>query len=160
MGAPPALSSLPSGDDAALFFSVCPIIKFPPGYGELDTNPLTPVEEGPTTLSEGVHTIVQQDEARIVVIADYLARPSPVINPNPLHLKIPALVQFEEGSQISINMLLDTGSEVNLIRSGLVKKSILSTSSRVIKLYTATQAVLPGGDQFVACHLHLDGLDY
>ena len=69
-------------------------------------------------VEKGVHTLVQGPRA--VVLAEYLAVADVYAKQNPLHLKIAATAGFSDGTLRELEVLLDTGSEVNIIRKGLV----------------------------------------
>ena len=110
-------------------------------------------------VEKGVHTIIQNNGPRAVIVAEYLAVASVSAQKNPLHMKIRARAQFEDGSGTDLCILVDTGSEVNIIRSGLVARSLLTKSASPIKFLTASSEVLVGGEREVQCELLIDGLD-
>ena len=83
-------------------------------------------------VEKGVHTIIQNNGPRAVVVAEYLAVASVSAQKNPLHLKILARALFGDGSGTDLCILVDTGSEVNIIRSGLVARGLLTKSASPI----------------------------
>jgi len=98
-------------------------------------------------VEKGVHTIIQNNGPRAVVVAEYLAVASVSAQKNPLHLKILAKALFGDGSGTDLCILVDTGSEVNIIRSGLVARGLLTKSASPIKFLTSSSEVLVGGER-------------
>ena len=55
-----------------------------------------------------------------------------------------------EGSTLpGVEILIDTGAEVNLIREGLVPKNLLSTAEKTFRFLTADGTRMRGGDKVV-----------
>ena len=56
------------------------------------------------------------------------------------------LTVFLDGLKIPLKELVDTGCELNLLRTGLVPQKYFKEANRRISLVTANGSVLPGGN--------------
>ena len=90
----------------------------------VDTPTAQVAVQGWTQWEHGVHTVIQGKSPSVVAIAEYLARPLENEKPNPLHLKIRMTAELADGSSVLLQVLIDTGSEVNIIWRGLVKERL------------------------------------
>ena len=68
-------------------------------------------------------------------------------------------LRMRDGSELDIRALVDTGSEVNLVRRGLVPYHLFRASARPKRFVTASHAVLEGGTEEVPCDLIMAGVD-
>ena len=59
-----------------------------------------------------------------------------------------------------IRALIDTGSEVNLIRTGITSPEYRVPVKRPLRIAMASHAIMPGGDMEVSCILTLTGRDH
>ena len=59
-----------------------------------------------------------------------------------------------------IRALIDTGSEVNLIRTGITSPEYRVPVKRPLRIAIASHAIMPGGDMEVSCILTLTGRDH
>ena len=63
---------------------------------------------------------------------------------NPLHLRVPAVAEFPDGSRIDMHVLVDTGAQIDIVRSGLVPAGMLRPSQNPMTFITANATVLGG----------------
>ena len=72
-------------------------------------------------------------------------QPSLLAMRNPLHLTVHLWVRLQDQSEQEIFALVDTGSEVNLIRRGLIDQKYFHKSQTPLHLLTASSEPLTGG---------------
>ena len=65
----------------------------------------------------------------------------------PTRLLVSVGLQLSNGMQIPIKMLVDTGSQVNLIKKGIVHDSLFRVSKNPVKFIAANQQVVSGGQR-------------
>lgn len=70
-----------------------------------------------------------------------------------LQLMMPILVGLPNGVQKLMNVLVDTGAQVNLIRSGLVEPGLMDVAVEPVRLLAANNQVIEGGDKVVPLSL-------
>lgn len=58
-----------------------------------------------------------------------------------------------------IRVLVDTGSEVNLIRRGITAPEFLESVKRPLRIAMASHAIMPGGDKEVGCIISITGVE-
>ena len=76
-----------------------------------------------------------------------------------LRLNINMTMRLASGPLRKITVLMDTGSEVNLIRRGIVGPEHLRPVKRPMKIAAAGMTILSGGDQEVECLLEIPGIE-
>ena len=92
-----------------------------------------------------------------MVVAQYLAREEPSEKENPLHLKIPVVAEFEDGTKVDLLVLLDTGAEVNIIKKSLVPSGVSRMSHKPIRFVMASSEVMAGGERESFSQLSIRG---
>lgn len=144
---------------------VCPLILVPdPNFvfrPQVDTPTARRIfsdwEGGETKQIFSQRIISKTNQAPVVVVPDYLATPSQAGAGNPSHLTVRAGALFKNGQFLSLNVLIDTGAEINIIRRGLVSPDCFQLAQVPVRFLTASGAVLEGGQYDVGCTLKLDG---
>lgn len=63
------------------------------------------------------------------------------------------LAELPNGEQKKLMILIDTGAEINLVRSGLLSSHLFFVAEKPMRLMTASGQVLPGGDKTVQLEL-------
>ena len=76
-----------------------------------------------------------------------------------LRLVIRAQLCLDDGSQVNVSALVDTGAEVSLIRQGLVPRQFLRRSLKPKRFIVANQMTMDGGMMEMPCNLVLEGTD-
>ena len=125
----------------------------------VDTPTAQAAVRGWTQWEHGVYTVLKERSPSVVAIAEYLARPQEQVQPNPLHLKIRMTAELSDGSTVMLQVLVDTGSEVNIIKKGLVGDRLFSRSANPIRFLTASSSVLEGGEKEMSCNVLIDGIE-
>ena len=74
-------------------------------------------------------------------------------------LLIPATLQVGDEPDISVSLFIDTGSEVDLVRTGVVPSSYLKPAKRPLHLWAANAGRLPGGESEVLVNIRIAGID-
>ena len=74
-------------------------------------------------------------------------------------LLLPATIQVGDEPEKSVNLFIDTGSEVDLIRGGVVAPKYLAPARRPLQLWAANSGVLAGGQKEVVVHIKIDAVD-
>ena len=72
-------------------------------------------------------------------------------------LIIEGVLRLQDGSEVPVSALIDTGAEISLIRKGLVDGKYFHQSSRPKKFLTANEGVLDGGLEEVPCDVVMWG---
>ena len=75
------------------------------------------------------------------------------------HLRVPVVMCLEDGTQNNITALVDTGSEVNLIRRGLVENHYTTDCGPKVKFWAVNQQSLGGNHRRLGCQLVLQGTE-
>ena len=70
-----------------------------------------------------------------------------------------ATMRFENGKELQVSALIDTGAEVCIVRRGLVTPEYFVPASRKRQFLTADARILEGGYQEVPCDFILWGGD-
>ena len=70
-----------------------------------------------------------------------------------LQLLMPLQVELHNGTKMLLNALVDTGAQVNLIRSGLVAPHLLSHAESPIRLLAANGQTIQGGDKLLTLRM-------
>ena len=65
--------------------------------------------------------------------------------PKCTNLKIGVMVTLADGKSQELQVLVDTGAEVNLVNSRLISPELFQPATRPLKLGVANSHVLPGG---------------
>jgi hypothetical protein len=91
------------------------------------------------------------------VLPEYFAVPAPSGLEIPTHLKIPAIAIFQNDQRVHLKILIYTGSEINIIKRGLVSPDLFRLSSKPVRLLTASGSILSGGDYEVRSALNING---
>jgi hypothetical protein len=73
-------------------------------------------------------------------------------------LLVGGVIRLPTGTEVSVQALVDTGAEINLVRKGLVPKEFWIRSERVKRFVTADQAVMEGGSIELHCEFALQGM--
>ena len=60
-------------------------------------------------------------------------------------LKIPVTVQWSDGSEQTMEALVDTGAEVNLVKTSMVKPELFAPAKKPVRLGVANSHLLQGG---------------
>jgi hypothetical protein len=76
-----------------------------------------------------------------------------------VRLVVSAQMQVAGYEPTPLRILIDTGSEVNLVRKGLLRPECFRPTPRPIRFYAANQTVLAGGQREVEAILHFAGVD-
>ena len=74
-------------------------------------------------------------------------------------LLIPATLQVGDEPEISVSLFIDTGSEVDLVRAGVVPSFYIKPAKRPLHLWAANAGQLPGGKSEVLVNLRIVGYD-
>ena len=74
-------------------------------------------------------------------------------------LSIPARIELPDGTALTISFLVDTGSEVNLVRQGLVPNELLRRSEFPLNFFAANQGSLAGGLNELEATITMKGKD-
>ena len=77
-----------------------------------------------------------------------------------LRLTIDVTFHFSTSETRRVRVLIDTGSEVNLIRRGIIPPHLLTPVKRPLRIATASHELMPGGDKEVACKIVLTGIEH
>ena len=65
-------------------------------------------------------------------------------------------VELADGSLLPLNIWVDTGAQVNLVKRGLVSRQDRKIAQNPVRLITANNSVLRGGDKVVELGLTLN----
>ena len=76
-----------------------------------------------------------------------------------LRCNLNVMMRLSSGPLRKITVLIDTGSEVNLIRPGIVEPEHLQVRNRPVTIATASRGILQGGDKEVICLLEIMGVE-
>jgi len=100
-------------------------------------------------VGRGIETVqkMADESANVLVVAQYLAREETSDKSNPLHLKIPVVAEFEDGTKVDLLVLLDTGAEVNIIKRSLVPPGVSRISHKPIRFVMASSEIMAGGER-------------
>ena len=74
-------------------------------------------------------------------------------------LSLRAILRGSDGKDVPVEALVDTGSEVNLVRRGLIANECFQQSRPDLRLVGINQVSLGGGHREVRCKIWLDGID-
>ena len=74
-------------------------------------------------------------------------------------LLIPATIQVGNDPEKSVNLVVDTGSEVDLIRAGVVASNKFVPARRPLQLWAANSGQLAGGQMEVAVNIKISVVD-
>ena len=74
-----------------------------------------------------------------------------------VRLTLDIILTFAPGITRKIGALIDTGAEVNLLRRGIAFPEYLTPVKHPLRLATASQDPLPGGDREVRCMATMKG---
>ena len=107
-----------------------------------------------------------QSEKNRAIIANARTghRPKKLVTPTHLpvgprkkhtRLLIPATIELWDGVEKNVNVFIDTGSEVNLVRKGLVPSSYFSPAKKPLELWAANAACLSGGKMEVTFNIRI-----
>ena len=72
---------------------------------------------------------------------------------------IPATLQIGGEPEVDVKSFIDTGSEVDLVRTGVVPASYFKPAKRPLHLWAANSGPLPGGKSEVLVNLRIAGFD-
>ena len=86
------------------------------------------------------------------------------MGPNPERLKSLRLtmdldVQFDQYTSRKLRFLIDTGADINLIRTGITDPKYLTTLNHPLQITTASRSVMQGGEKEVECLVVMSGFD-
>ena len=59
----------------------------------------------------------------------------------------------------NLKILIDTGAQVNLVRSGLISGHLFQGATKIVRLVTASGTVLPGGERTVDLQLKFSSVE-
>ena len=82
-----------------------------------------------------------------------------VARPNPLHLKVESVAQFSDGRRIRLDILVDTGAQVNILKTGLAPEGLCRPSSKPIVFLQADSSKPRGGASEVDCQVFMRGTE-
>ena len=94
-----------------------------------------------------------------VAIAEYIATASQPDQKNPLNLRVKMQAELEDGATVDLEVLVDTGSEVNIVRRGIINTHLFRESTRPVRFLTASSSIMEGGQREVACQMLIKGID-
>ena len=77
-----------------------------------------------------------------------------------LRLTLDVHITYSSDVKGKIRILIDTGSEVNLIRRGVTLPQFLLPVKRPLKIAMASHAIMPGGDRELHCTLTMHGIEH
>ena len=88
---------------------------------------------------------------------------APTLFPGPkkrhIRLMVPATIQVEGGPEVEVKLFVDTGSEVDLIRPGLVDASLFYRAIQPVRLCAANSGLIVGGKTQVKVNVRIMGVD-
>jgi hypothetical protein len=78
-------------------------------------------------------------------------------NRRQVRLRVKATLQVDAGPVKEVRIFIDTGSEVNLIRRGILARDQLQPARRPVRLWAANSGTLSGGTLEAPVHLRFVG---
>ena len=76
-----------------------------------------------------------------------------------MRLRIPALLKVGDQVTRDVTIFLDTGSEISLVRRGLIPDELLQQARCPIQLMAANGQLMKGGSREVCVELRLTGVE-
>ena len=68
-------------------------------------------------------------------------------------------VHYDQYTARTLRFLIDTGADINLIRTGLTEPRHLTMVKNPLQITTANRAIMPGGEKQVNCTILMKGVD-
>ena len=78
---------------------------------------------------------------------------------NQVRLRVPATIQVAEDRPLDVVIFIDTGSEISLVRRGLISESYMQTAQRPMQLLAANGQPMKGGLRELRVDLRVLGKD-
>lgn len=74
----------------------------------------------------------------------------------PLSVKVIVSAEMEDGTNVLMRALVDTGSEVNIVWRGLLARKFFRTSKVSARFMASNASFLPGGEDECSCVMGMD----